>query len=460
MKNLLLLLLAAGISCHHPTYAADPSQVAGKWELALQSAHGTLKGSAELKQAGARITGSWDTEGMGIVPVTGAIDGKNVTLSVELHGTAVKMTGTVESTKMSGSMEPGNGTWAATRQGTAAATPAARNVLGSVAAIDAGSLQFTVKPDSGAHQRFRVGAETQVVQVAPGERDLSHAKPAKLTDIALGDRVMVSFVDGLAEARRIVLVSADDIVKRNEAEKLDWQKRGISGIVASRTAEEVVLETRTTTGVVKTAVVITAKTKVRQYAPDSVSFTAAQPSTPDAIAPGDQLRVRGNRSADGARLTAEDVVFGTFLTKVGTIASVDVAARQVRITDLVTKAPLTVKIGAESQLKTMAAARPGAGGSHGSEPSTAFDLARMLQQMPATKMEELKAGSSVVVTATRGSRPDEVTAIMLLANVDGLIMAAQAQAARDGGSIMDAMAGMHGGIMKGPAGLTLPAILQ
>jgi hypothetical protein len=111
-------------------------------------------------------------------------------------------------------------------------------------------------------------------------------------------------------------------------------------------------------------------------------------------------------------------------------------------------------------MKTLAAARPGAGGQHGSEPSTAFDLARMLQQMPATTIEELKAGSSVVVTATRGSRPDEVTAIMLLANVDGLIMAAQAQAARDGGSIMDAMAGMHGGIMKGPAGLTLPAILQ
>ena len=41
---------------------------------------------------------------------------------------------------------------------------------------------------------------------------------------------------------RCVLVSADDIAKRNEAEKLDWQKRGMSGIVAAKTAEEVTLE--------------------------------------------------------------------------------------------------------------------------------------------------------------------------------------------------------------------------
>lgn len=455
MKNLLVFALVACASCHHPTYAAEPVKAAGKWQLVLDTPHGKLSGAIDLKQDGAKVSGSWETEGMGSVPVTGSIDGKKVAFAFELHGTAVKLVGTVEGAKMSGSAEPGGGTWTATRQTTAAA---ARSVLGSVAAIDPNTLQFTLKPDSGALQRFRAGAETQVVQVAPGEQDLSQGKPARLTDVAIGDRILVSFVEGLAEARRIVLVSSDDIAKRNEAEKLDWQKRGISGIVAAKNAEEVVLETRTMQSVQKTTVAISSKTKIRQYAPDSVSFAAARPATLDAIATGDQFRVRGNRSADGTRLTAEDVVFGTFLTKVGTIVSVDVAARQVRVNDLVTKAPLTVKLNGESQLKTMAAARPPAGGG-GHEPNTAFDLAQMLQSMPAGKLEELKPGSAVVVTATRGSRPDEVTAIMLLANVDGLIQMAQAQAAKDGGSLMDAMAGMHGGIMKGPAGLSLPAIL-
>ncbi len=455
MKNLLLFALLACASCHHPTYAAEPAKAAGKWQLVLSAPHRSLSGPLELKQDGAKVSGSWATDHVGSIPVTGSIDGKKIVLAIEVHGMTVSLTGSIDGSKMSGKADFPDSTWTATRETSAAA----RSVLGSVAAIDAATLQFTLKPDSGALQRFRVGAETQVVQVAPGEHDLSHGKPARLTDVAIGDRVLVSFVEGMTEARRLVLVSADDIAKRNEAEKLDWQKRGVSGIVASKSAEEVTLETRTMQGVQKTIVVINGKTKIRQYAPDSVSFAAARPATLEAVAAGDQFKVRGNRSADGERLIAEDVVFGTFLTKVGTIASVDAAAKTVRLTDLVTKAPLTVKINAESQVKAMAMAnRPPDVNGH--EPSSAADIVSILQRMPAAKLEDLKPGSAVLVTATRGSRPDEVTAIMLLANIDGLIMAAQAQASKSGGSIMDAMAGMHGGIMSGPSGLTLPAILQ
>ena len=434
--------------------AADPpAKAAGKWQLALTTPHGTLNGLLDLKQDGAKVSGTYATDQMGNVPVAGALDGRKVTLAMEFHGNAFKLVGAVDGAKMSGTTDPEGGSWTATRQAAAAAS---RTILGSVASIDAGALQFTIKPDSGALQRFRVGAETQVVQVAPGERDLSGGKPVRLIDVAMGDRVLVSFVEGLPEARRIVLVSADDIAKRNETEKLDWQKRGISGIVAAKTAEEVLLETRTMQGVVKTTVVIAAKTKIRQYAPDSVSFAAARPAKLEAVAVGDQFKVRGERSADGARLMAEDVVFGTFLTKVGTVVSVDAAARLVRMNDIVTKAPLTVKISGETRMKAMGAARQQ---SHGQEPASAADIAQLLLRMPDARLEDLKPGSSMLVTATRGSREDEVTAIMLLSNIDGLIQMAQSQA-KDGVSLMDAMAGMHGGIMSGPAGLTLPAILQ
>jgi hypothetical protein len=453
MKNLLVLALVACASCHHPTYAADPVKAAGKWELVLTAPHRSISGTLDLKQDGAKLSGTWATDHVGAIPITGSIDGKNVSLGMEVHGMAVKLLGAVDGSKMSGKIDPDMGTWAATRQ---AAAAAARTILGSVASIDAATLQFTINPDSGAPQRFRVGAETQVVQVAPGEQDLTRGKAARLTDVAKGDRVLVSFVEGLPEARRIVLVSADDIAKRNEAEKLDWQKRGVSGIVAAKTAEEVVLETRTLQGVVKTTVVIGGKTKIRQYAPDSVSFASARPTKLDAVAVGDQFKVRGERSADGARLMAEDAVFGTFLTKVGTVVSVDTEARLVRMTDIVTKAPLTVKISGETRMKAMGAARQQ---SHGQQPASAADITQLLLRMPDAKLEDLKPGSSMLVTATRGSREGEVTAIMLLSNIDGLIQMAQSQA-KDGVSLMDAMAGMHGGIMSGPAGLTLPAILQ
>jgi hypothetical protein len=456
MKNLLVLALVACASCHHPTYAADPVKAAGKWELVLTAPHRSISGTLDLKQDGAKLSGTWATDHVGAIPITGSIDGKNVSLAMEVHGMAVKLLGTVDGSKMFGKIDPDMGTWAATRE---AAAAAARTILGSVASIDAATLQFTINPDSGTPQRFRVGAETQVVQVAPGEQDLTRGKAARLTDVAKGDRVLVSFVEGLPEARRIVLVSADDITKRNEAEKLDWQKRGISGIVAGKTAEEVILETRTLLGVVKTTVVIGGKTKIRQYAPDSVSFAAARPAKLEAVAVGDQFKVRGERNGDGTRLMAEDAVFGTFLTKIGTVLSVDADARVVRINDIATKTPLTVKISGESRMKTMAAGRPQAQG-HGQEPSSAADITQMLLRMPDGKLEDLKPGASVLVTATRGSRPDEVTAILLLANIDGIIQMAQAQAGKDGVSVMDAMAGLHGGIFAGPTGLALPAILQ
>jgi hypothetical protein len=36
-----------------------------------------------------------------------------------------------------------------------------------------------------------------VVAVTPGEHDLAKAKPAAITDIVLGDRIMATYVAGL-----------------------------------------------------------------------------------------------------------------------------------------------------------------------------------------------------------------------------------------------------------------------
>src|SRR5258708_6872189 len=55
-----------------------------------------------------------------------------------------------------------------------------------------------------------------------------------------------------------------------------------------------------------------AKTVVRCYAPDSVKFIDAKPGTLAEIKKGDQVRALGEKSPDGARYPAEEVVSGTF----------------------------------------------------------------------------------------------------------------------------------------------------
>ncbi len=69
------------------------------------------------------------------------------------------------------------------------------------------------------------------------------------------------------------------------------------------------------------------------------------------------------------------------------------------------------------------------------------NMAKMLQQLPAGSLDDLKPGSMTVVTSTRGSHPGKVTGIMVIASVEGLIQdGAIASARREpyGGSQSDA----------------------
>ena len=56
-----------------------------------------------------------------------------------------------------------------------------------------------------------------------------------------------------------------------------------------------------------------------------------------------QLQARGNKSTDCSTLTAEEVIFGTFLTRPGTVTEVDRDAGCIQVEDLTTMASLTVK---------------------------------------------------------------------------------------------------------------------
>src|SRR5882724_8552437 len=93
-----------------------------------------------------------------------------------------------------------------------------RSILGTVSEFKISSLEIGLRSDSGAAMFFKVSPDTEVLQAEPGERDLSKATQVRLTDLSLADRVLVTFVADMPEARRIVLISATDISKRNEAE--------------------------------------------------------------------------------------------------------------------------------------------------------------------------------------------------------------------------------------------------
>jgi hypothetical protein len=372
-----------------------------------------------------------------------------------------------------------------------------RSFVGTITDFKPEALVVEVKPDSGDAVPVTFTTETLVQRIAAGSKDLKSATAIKITDVAKGDRVLVTLAPGGNQARRIVIMSATDIAQRNEADTQDWMKRGIAGIVASKSGSQVVLKTRSLQGETQLTVTVNEQTKYRRYAPDSVRFVDASKSSLAEVSAGDQLRARGKKSEDGLKVDAEEVVFGTFLTKAGTVTAVNVEGKQVVVKDLVTSKPLTIHVTADSQLKAvpdfaaMMAARGGAGagpGGPGAGPGAGgpgrpggngpggpggpgmmaggrpgFDLAQMLERMPPTKLDNLKPGQTVIVSSTKGASQDEVTAITLLSNADFLIQMASRQPGRPAGSRPDMMnmpsGGMGGGLTGGLDGLGMPGMI-
>jgi hypothetical protein len=352
-----------------------------------------------------------------------------------------------------------------------AQTAAPKAVVGTVEGFKAESAEIRVKPDAGETVSLKITSGTQVLRVAPGEKDLKKAEPMKITDVASGDKVLVNLMPGAFEARRIVVMSSVDIAKRNEADTLDWNKRGVAGIVDAKNGNDIILRKRSMQGEIKLIVNVTDGTQYRRYAPDSVKFADAKKSGIAEIAVGDQLRARGQKSEDGLKVAAEEVVFGTFVTKAGPITAVNVEAKEITVKDLATGKPLTIKLTPDSQVKKLpdfaammppggAPGKPPGGGPPGGNVAIASatrparaapDVTQMLERIPPSKFEDLKAGEMVVVSSTKGASSDQITAIMLVGNAGMLI---QMSSRPTGGDARPPGAGgMGAGPSMGPTGM-------
>ncbi len=344
-----------------------------------------------------------------------------------------------------------------------------------------------VRPDQGDVVVVRFSLDTLVQRIAPGEKDLKKAEPMQVTEMAFSDRVLVSLVPGTNEARRIVVMRAADIEKKRQAERQDWLRRGVFGVVTSVKGNEIALRTRSSQGDVNSTVGTTDRTVFRRYAPGSVRFSDAVLSSLSEIRTGDQLRGRGQKSPDGLRLEAEEVVFGTFVTLAGKVTAVDAGASAVTVKNLETNKLLVVKLTVDSQIKRMPSlpalmigARTGRAPAAGPSPwgtgpgptgpggraatvteasaGGPFDFSQILERMPAGTLADLKEGETVVFSSAGGPSSGQVTAIMLVANAEMLLQ----MATRQSGGSRPSDSGMlngAGGIFGGLAGLDMSAMI-
>ena len=354
-------------------------------------------------------------------------------------------------------------------------TPARTRVIGTIQ--EAQPSGASVKTDTGEVFAVVFLPETRFQKVAPGEKDLTKAQSIAAGDLLQGDRVLArgtASADGKTlTAQSVILMSARDIAQKQEKDKAEWLHRGMAGLVVSTdpAAKEVKIRIPSVFGRQQIAtVVIKDDTRLRRYAPDSVRFSDAKPSSLVELQPGDQLRALGEKNEDSTRIVADEVVSGRFHTVAGAVTTLNTDAGEIQMKDLQSNKVVTVKITRDAVLRRApqfpmggfgAGMRPGggaagAGGGNvpaGAGPSGApgaggppagggptggmrrgpGDFAQMLERMPPISLAEIKPGEMIIVAGTVGASPDRVTAVTLLAGADALIAMSQAAAARSQG---------------------------
>jgi len=335
--------------------------------------------------------------------------------------------------------------------------PAVGRALGAVTKIDAAARHIALQTTTG-EVAVTVDAKAKVLRVAPGATNLTNAAAIELTDINVGDRLrargrMTDDQKSLA-ALEIVVISQSDIASKQAAERADWDRRGATGIVADVAPDSVTINVRTIEGVKPLVITAAPNAVIRRYTPDSVKFADAKLSKLSEIRKGDQVRARGNKTPDGGQMTADEIVSGQFKMIAGLVLSVDPQENVVRINNVDTKKPMTVKISTDSSLKKLqpmlaqaianrlhgvpagggaqgggaqaerpAGAPPGAAAGAGGGPGGGGrgDLQAMIDRTPAIKISDLMTGDAVIISSTAGTTADQVTAITLLAGVEPIL---------------------------------------
>jgi hypothetical protein len=368
--------------------------------------------------------------------------------------------------------------------------PAAKldRVIGEVTAIDAGANRLTVKSDAGSPVTANLDDKTLYLSIPPGEKDLKKAAHIALENVAVGDR---AFVRGhVAEDQKsihavaVIIMTKAELAQKQERDRDEWKRRGLAGPVTALNPEtkEITISTRAREGAKPVVIEAGGNVDFRRYAPESVRFSDAKPSSLAELKVGDQLRVLGEKNPDGTRIKAEAIVSGSFRNIAGVIKSIDAGTSVITLTDLVAHKPVTIHITPDTNMRrlppamaTMLARRNGGGegtpaaaaagdgarregstkaegipGPHRSDGAKAdgqpgagvppgergqwqggggtrrggMDFQDILEKMPPMAIADLKTGDAIMLSAASGGDSGRVTAINLLAGVEPLLTAA------------------------------------
>lgn len=380
-------------------------------------------------------------------------------------------------------------------QGTVSTAKPSEHIIGTVTKADSAAHTVTVKEDkTGTEYTVLLENTKTLLKVSPGAKDLKSATRMTADDLQAGDRVDVrgtkpedaSNADGpnAIAARSVVLMSARDLAQARQQESAAWQHSTVGTVNSVDLAgQKLEVAVRTAEGPKPMTVQASQATEFTRYSADNPKTPA--PSQLAEIQPGDQVRVIGQRSDDGATMTAQKVYSGAFRTLAGTVTAIAPDGKQLSIKDLQTKQPVQVILTDDSAIRKLApemamglarrlnpdfkaasggassqnagnaggappygakageAAGPASGEATGGQSSNGGrgggaggpiagrmraangDLSQMLERLPKISLSDLKPGDAVVISGVaQGADKSHLFASSIIAGVEPIFQSA------------------------------------
>ncbi len=364
-----------------------------------------------------------------------------------------------------------------------AANPKAlASVIGTITAVDTAAHTITIKEDkTGAEDTVQLANTRTMIKVAPGAKDLKSATRITANDLAVGDRVDVrgsKLEDNpnTITARGLILMSARDLQSAHQAQAAAWQN-STGGVVTAidPATGKLTVTTRTPEGPKQLTIDTSPNTKFTRYSPDNPTLPAE--SKLSDIQVGDQVRVLGDKSADGTTIVAERLYSGAFRTVSGTILSIAPDGKELTIRNLADKQPMQVSLSDSSAVRKLPAmmaaflarrlnpgqsaggegappgaprsesyanrqqqpagdganAAPGAGSGPAMHGRGNGDVSQMIERLPKESVSDLKVGDAVVISGVvTGADNRRLLATNVIAGVEPILQSTPARQRGEG----------------------------
>jgi Cu/Ag efflux protein CusF len=355
------------------------------------------------------------------------------------------------------------------------------HVLGTITAVDKAEKTVTVKEDkTGTVELIQLANTKTLLKVEPTAKDLKSAVRITSGDLEEGDRVDVrgtklSETPVILSAKSVILMSARDLELTHKEQAAAWARATSGRVTAVDPASgKITVEARVAGAPTAVTVQTAPSTEFTRYDP---ATGKPAPSQISQIQPGDQLKVLGEKNADGTAVTGQKVYTGAFRTISVTISSLGADGKSITAKDLATKKEIQIDLNADASIHKlppmmaaflarrlnpaaagatpagapagampaggppagggMPAGGPPSGGPGGAGPGGPSgrgrgDISQMIDNTPKIPLTDLKPGDALVISGVAtGPDNSKLLASTIIAGVEPILQSAPAQ--RGGG---------------------------